>query len=254
MGSNSVPLPDYRNYLLLQPSSSSNSSSSSSIPLQKPHLLLLRQLDLLFLRHGQLVGEERQAHVLQHLGFRADELALDPVPWDGVDHGLQQGFEGLVAFEARAHQEGVAGAGAVFGVDHHGGVGRVDPVPKGHHALINHAFLAALDRGLHDDVLALLGRQALDPHQVVVQVHAQGDRQLARLVVGELLGLVGVPGHQIPVGDRVELQVAAGQQALLAQADHLFARQVERDLRAQWLGLARSSGRPRWSAPASAAR
>lgn len=69
---------------------------------------------------------------------------------------------------------------------------------------------------------------------IAIQIHAQRNRQLARFVIGEFDCFERIPGHQIPVGERVEVNITTQQQTLLAQFDHFLACQVERGSGAEW--------------------
>jgi hypothetical protein len=168
------------------------------------------------------------AHRVERCHFGAQELAVFAAGCgDGFHHSLHEGLDSAVVAQALAIDENLARLRAFFVVEHHGRVQGVDQMWERVRIGINHVLLAAVGR-LAEDRARLLGHELLFADHILFQVQPQGEGQLACLVGGELLGAEGVPGHQIPIGDRIELDRAAQQQPLLTQIDDLFAGQVER--------------------------
>ena len=74
--------------------------------------------------------------------------------------------------------------------------------------------------------------------EIVLHFEVEGEGELAGLVGGEAGGLEGVPGHEGPVGERVEVHVAPAEEPGFAEAHDLLAGEREGGVGAERLGLA----------------
>ncbi|MCY2986387.1 MAG: hypothetical protein NTY19_00725 [Planctomycetota bacterium] len=111
--------------------------------------------------------------------------------------------------QALAIDEDLARLRTLLVVDHHRRVQSVDQVWEGVRVLIHHALLAPRGGQAEHHAGRLLGHQPLVLHEVLLQVQPKSQGQLAGLVSRKLLSLEGVPGHQVPVGHRIELYRSA---------------------------------------------
>jgi hypothetical protein len=131
----------------------------------QPQLPGLRPRRLLLDWNSQLF-KETQAQIFQHRGLGADEFAFDLGAGNGVEQGLQDGFEGTVVPQAGPLEEGGEGVAPSSGVIQLNGRKRVLLTSRTTKAPVNRADSWAnksLKRGIFKARSATSKRKRMTP-------------------------------------------------------------------------------------------